>query len=358
MNRMKLKATASSAFLVASALLLAACSSGAADAADMDMTIGPLDEFTARIHGFSFDPDQRETQQEAQARIDHEGRLQEEYIAACMADLGFTYLPRDDNFGSVWFHDGEDEIQWGTLEFAENYGFGISTDPWGWNDPDHEMNQVTEWHDPNQELIEAMSDAELAAWNEALWGPPQDWEDENFIWDPSQAGCSGAAQLHVQGAGLAVVDGPFQAISDEVNNFWTAMQSDSRIVRLNAEWASCMADAGFGGLSSGDELRMSLGDEWNDLQPWADEEWNELSMAWDWEADPAGPPMPEMDPAVHAAFTEREITLAVADFHCRADVDFDSIHQQLNIDLQQEFVDRHGAELEAWAQYEEARRDG
>jgi len=357
MNRVKTKATVASALLAASALLLSACGSGAADAAEMDMTIGPLDELTARIHGFSFDPDQRETQQEAQARIEQEGRLQEEYIAACMADLGFTYIPREDNFGSIWLHDG-DEIQWGTLEFAETFGFGVSTDPWGFNDPDHEINQVTEFHDPNAEIIEAMSPAELEAWTEALWGAPQDWEAEDFVWDPLQAGCSGAAQVHVLGSAMGVVDDQFASLNDELNNFWQTMQSDSRIVRLNADWASCMADAGYTGWTDANELQMELHNEWGVLQGWNDPEFNALLENWDWEADPEGPAMPEPSDAEVAAFTEREIALAVADFHCRADIDFDGITRQVNLELQQEFVDRHGAELEAWAQYEEARRDG
>ena len=75
---------APAALAVGALLLTAGCAEGAAGADD-DWTPGPLDEFQARIWGFSFDPDDSPTVDEQQARIDAENRQMQELIAICMA---------------------------------------------------------------------------------------------------------------------------------------------------------------------------------------------------------------------------------------------------------------------------------
>lgn len=348
MTRSRTRTRAAMSALAAATLLLAACSPADGAAASDDWVPGPLDEFQSRIWGFALDPTQQETQQEAQARMDAESRRVEELTAACMAEYGFTYIPRDDAGGSVFFGD-ELETQWGTREFAETYGFGIANDPWAalHSQP---VDEPVEWFDPNQETVDAMSDAERDAWQEALWGPPQ----EDGEWDPMQAGCSGRAQAEVFNFGTD--DHEFSALQDEMNTMWERMQADPRITTVNADWAACMADAGHPGLTGSHELSSSLWDEWRAVQMWDVHE--EIVENWDWDAEPMGPTdMPEADPAEIAAFGEREIALAVADFDCRRAVDFDAVQQDVNHDHQQRFVDQHRDELEAWAAHAEARRD-
>lgn len=349
MTRSRTRMRAATTALAAATLLLAACSSAESAAASADWVPGPLDEFQARIFGWSTDPNQQETQQEAQARMDADGRRIEELVAACMAEYGFTYIPRDDAGGTVIFGD-ELDVPWGTREFAETYGFGVVNDPWN-NREEQPVDEPIEWFDPNQETVDAMSDAERDAWNEALWGPPQ----EDGEWDPMQAGCQGRAQHEVHNPGAA--DEQFAALQAEMDTLWERMQTDPRITAVNAEWASCMADAGHPGLPGAHELNNLLWEEWRVVQRW--DQHDEIFMSWDWEANPDGPTeMPEPDPAEVAAFAEREIALAVADFDCRQSVDFETVFQDVNHDLQQQFVDRHRAELEAWAEHAEARRDG
>ena len=360
MSPAKAKALAAVGFALAGSLVLAACGAPEAGAAGNDISHsdwvpGPLDEFSARIHGFSWD--QNETQQEAQARIDQEGREMEEEIAACMAELGFQYNMRDDAGGTIVIWNSDDsEIEWGTRAFAEEFGLAISTDPWGWNNDDEDGGRDTMvWTDPNQDILDAMSDSERQAWSEALWGPPMEPDaDGNWPeWDPMNAGCQGQAQgarWHRQ------TPDEFLALEEEMNNIWMNMMSDPRIVALQTGWTTCMATAGHPGFTTQDEFHNTLWEEWAELQGW--NAMNDVWATWDWEANPDGPTMPEPDPAAVAAFTEREIALAVADWDCRDSLRFNAVQQEVNLELQQQFVDRHRAELEAWAQFEEARRNG
>ncbi|MCL1799802.1 MAG: hypothetical protein FWG25_00340 [Promicromonosporaceae bacterium] len=334
-------------------MLFGACASETAAAAgdiSNEWVPGPLDEFNARIWGW--DINQNETQQEAQARMDQESREMEEAIAACMAELGFAYNPRDDAGGTIiiW-DDSTDGPQWGTLAFAEEFGYGISTDPWGrFDEADREF---IEWVDPNQDILDAMSDSEREAWQEALWGPPMVPNEDGTWpeWDPMNAGCQGQAQGD---RWMRQTPDEFLSLEEEMNNIWASFDNDPRITTLNSSWVTCMSNAGFAGYTSPNDANNELWNEWSELQGWSgmDDVW----LNWDWDLHPEGPTFPEPDPAAVEAFTAREIEIAVADWTCRDNLRFNAVTQEVNHDIQQQFVDRHRAELEAWAQFEEARR--
>jgi len=350
---------------VSLSFLLAACSpggltstapdgNGGGNSAATTWTPGPLDEFQARIFNWNMDPNQQETQAEAQARIDREGREREEMISACMSAQGFTYNFNESSFGTIWISDPNDGPQWGSREFAEQYGFGMVNDPWrAQQDENIPQGEPEVWVDPNQELLEAMSDAEREAWLEALWGTPQ----EGDTWDPALAGCSGQAQAALWPE--QNVAEQFVSLQNEMDLVWQQMQSDPRLTTLNAAWATCMANAGYPGFADNNSMWSVLNEEWGVVQGW--EINNEIWGNWDWDAHPDGPDasmLHQPNPADLAAFQEREIALAIANYDCNQQVDFDATQREINLDLQQQFVDQHRAELEAWAQFEEARRAG
>lgn len=334
-------------------LALAGCTSsdgggGSSSPAD-DWVPGPLDEYQARIFGYSLDDDRSD--EELQAESDQKNREVEELVAVCMQDQGFDYTPVENNGGMVTSDDLD--VEWGTLEFAEQYGYGISTDPWGSADmPD------TEWVDPNQEYLESMSEGEAAAYSEALYGAPTEPtgdEEEVVEYDWTTAGCYGAAQHEVYEGG--VEDDEFSAVQAELDRYYETVEADPRIAELESAWSSCMADEGYDALTSMGTSQDGLYTEWNTLQGWDDPEYLALSETWDWEAEPDGPPAPEADEAAVAAFTEKEIAQAVADLRCQDEVDYMAERMTIDHELQQEFVDQHGAELEAWATAATAARE-
>lgn len=344
------------AALVAAALALTACSSdggGGSTSGSTEWTPGPLDEFQARIYGYSFD-DERSTE-EMQAESDQQNRRVEELVAACMQDEGFDYTPAENNGGTVYASDEDElDVEYGTKAFAEKYGYAISTDPWGFED--QPQDDGSEYVDPNADYVAAMSETEAAAYQEALWGPPVEYVEgeDQTEYDWTTSGCYGAAQHEVFEGGQETDE--FSGLEDELNRFYETVQADPRIAELNNRWASCMADAGFDGIADVSAAQEGLYEEWNDLQGWNDPEYLAATESWDWEANPDGPPAPEVDEAAKQKFTEKEIAQAVADFGCQEEIDYTAESLKVDHELQQDFVDQHGDELEAWATAAESAR--
>lgn len=192
---------------------------------------------------------------------------------------------------------------------------------------------------PEQEaLLEAMSDAERRAWDHALWGGML----YEGVFDP-EAGCRPRAQESVW---RFSVHQAFGAVQSELGQLHERAGADPRLVAAHRDWASCIADAGHPDLTTPQDLQFALSDAWWNVQPQASVA--EL-LEWDFEAHPGGPPVPPIDPAVTARFTEREIAAAVADFDCRQEARVDVVRTEVLLELQRDFVERFGPELEAWA---------
>jgi len=94
------------------------------------------------------DQDEESMQREEDERM----RAMEEAVAACMAEQGFEYIPVDHSTRTVVVHDDEEEdIE--SVEWAQQYGYGVTTEPWADEAPSVEE----EWVDPNEDYVNAMS---------------------------------------------------------------------------------------------------------------------------------------------------------------------------------------------------------
>ncbi len=116
-----------------------------------------------------------------------------------------------------------------------------------------------------------------------------------------------------------------------------------------------VADAGHGEFSDRDDMWLTLSAEWDAVNGHLTED---LLAGWDWDANPAGPVVQQPTPESRTAFTEREIAVAVAAYDCREALDFDARFDEIDLDLQQQFVDVHRAELEAFAEHMSRDRQG
>ena len=317
--------------LVVGALVLGGCSSDAG--ADVEPgSPGPLDDFLFRIHGSG----PAESEEAALRAAAERHRLGEEMIAACMHEQGFDYLPVPMHFTPDL---PEDLPPHGSLEFAEQWGFGIAHDAAGlrdWTPPE----------DPNLEMLRAMSEAELDAWWLALWGPPQIGQDV-----PEEMGCIGPARLVQWNS--PVVDEQFASLDAELRHAQlnASMQWGPHFTEIHQDWRQCMADAGHPGLSNRESMMAALWEEENHLFRRSPALEN-----WDWRLYPEGPPIPPPPAAQVEDLFRRELALALADYHCRAEFDFDARVDAARLAVQHEFVDRHRDELEGWALYNESRR--
>ena len=332
-------------------MLLAACTAAIGGETDNSDAVTPerewevneLTEFQERIFGWDLAALQNETQQDAQARAEADWRAGEERVAACMAEQGFTYIPFIDGGPTVTFHD-DGGPDWASREFAELYGLGISTDApftgqsWGWD-------ATTAPPDPNQELLDAMSDGERAAWGAAMSGG-------STVDNPT--GCQMARTPIRWGTGT-IEDREFLQLEVELTLLWGRIERDPRNAAIDTEWASCMALSGFSDLR--DPLSMSndvMRPEWSLIRYGPG--WQQRMNAWDWVANPDGPDFPDPDPVAVAAFQDREIAMAIASYDCREQVDYAARRLAIGLEMQQQFIDANRHELEAWAQFAESHR--
>lgn len=318
-------------FLAALGLVLSGCG-GDDDAkgdASPEYEPGPLEAYFAQIYGGMADEEDADAQM---MRI-------EEATAACMAEQGFEYIPVDYSQMGGGFVTSGDDIPWGTKEFAEEYGYGITTSPM-----QEEMieEDPEEWVDPNQEYVEAMSETEREAYYAALYGEqtyeePLEGEEVEYNWE--EAGCSGRAQQEANA--LGVDPEQMSALEEDMTAMWEAMQSDPRMAALNEEWSSCLADAGFPGYTTFGDAEQDFSERANKVY---EDMWEDVTEELT-EADYLA--MEEEAQRRLAELTSAEIETAVADFECRESVRWDAVSREVNLEYEQEFVDTHKAELDA-----------
>lgn len=330
----------------ATLLLLTACTAGdeptgsgtGSTSSSDEPQRGPLEEYMAKAGASGMASATVARSQGDQEDADERGRRMESLIAACMSDEGFDYTPRDLSSTSVT-PGRQLDVEWGSREFAEKYGYGISTDPWGIDDSDASADSGAS--DPNEELLAGMSDGERDAFETALYGAPR---DESALLETSQvgeaneydwrsAGCMGAAQHELSDAeGASEDDADFKALQEEIAAFWRSVENSGERATIEADFASCMAEAGFAKVTSRSVALQPILTGYQELLATGD-------------GASAGVDETELD-----AFRANEIKQAVADWTCADEIDYDTRVSTSSHKLQQEFVDQHEAELEAWVE--------
>lgn len=262
------------------------------------------------------------SEEEQQQQMADQTRRVEDLVAECMAEQGFDYQP---NTGMV------DEIMTALegsadgLEYAQQYGYGINTQ-------NEEASSETA-SDPNAEAYEAMSEAERAAWDEALYGEMLEVSDEEvsateFDWE--SAGCYGVAQQQVyevesdDGAILTIAQQPqFAELMMAMGSLYMGGSSDPALVELNQEWSDCMADAGYSDLAAPEDALASIASS------------------------------TETD---EAKLRELEIATATADYTCQESVDYDNRSLQVQFAAEEKFIEDYREDIDAFvAAIEEAR---
>ncbi len=309
MTRRPMAATAT---ILGGALLLGAC--GSASDPSASATGSPLESFFEDVYG-DWDEEQMQAEQ----------REIEEATARCMAEQGFEYQPVDQSGTSFTSEeDGERDPE----QYAAEYGYGFTL----YEEPSaEELAEMDAWVDPNQEYVEAMSESEQNAYYEALYGDmtsmEYDEDEEMPEYDPSQAGCHGAAQEEVYGDQNALWESEeMTAFNEATTQLYEDVAADPRLKEVDAAWAECMADAGFTGYASPQEAMDDMMERSNAL----------------WEGDePEGP----SEEVLEAAQTLERDT-AVADTACQTDLDYEKVHLEVQVELETAFIEEHQAELE------------
>lgn len=301
------------AVVLVAALLTAGCSDSTGSPPSAATEVGPLSAIldeTSEIFG---------TDYYATKVVESEN-----LIAACMAAEGFDYLPMDYS-DTPTSTDLDDLTRQNTREWMAQNGYGIALAL------DMPVRTVV---DPNAEYVAALSDAETEAYWNALRGTGNDatFEDEtsSHLDVLAGGGCWGAAEREVHRDRDALQGPLFDDLTEAVQQLYLSIAQDPRMLEVSARWADCMADAGYTGLANPEEAVASIVDAQGSLEATGTATAEGRRLA---------------DGAV-AAFRELEIGTALADFGCKEDVGWDTVHSEVTLELETVFVNDHKALLD------------
>lgn len=302
------------------------------------------------LPGWGGDFDEEAAQQDF---VEREKQVQEQ-VADCMAAEGFEYIPFVPDEGAFFAGPFDDE------NFTETYGFGIST--FLLEDPFEEQFDEGDdpWaDDPNFDIVESLTDAEREEYYFVLHGPEPDidWEnsteeeiDEYFAtWQPT--GCMNEAQEEAFGG-----EQFFLEFDDAFSEMFERIEADPRIVGLQAQWSSCMAEAGHT-FENQEEMYFSLQDRMDEVVTWPNFETIDQGEPPDFESmtdeeieayyeELDKLYQPQYDEAELLALNEEEISIAIADKACNAD--FEEVYREVQAEYEQQFIDENRTALEAF----------
>ena len=294
-----------------------ACSDPAEEVPD---AVGPADEYLEQVFDYAED------------RHSETDLWYQEVLAGCMAEQGFEYLPF--TVGMAHIDPADLDIDIDSREFAEQFGYGalpgsplLATA----SRADHLAN-------PNDQITANMSPNEFAEYQEAFWGGFRE-ADADAAYDEAWPGwgCTGLAWHEVFGSGVLTSD-VYQDLDAEITRIDThALPANPRVIEADGAWSQCMADEGYPGYARQDDAALDARQRWMELQDILTEEYGN--------AIPGGPD--DLAPG-EAELIEDEIALAVTDWDCRHSTDYDAAVAAVRNELQQQYVDAHRAELDAW----------
>ncbi|WP_368496153.1 hypothetical protein [Herbiconiux sp. A18JL235] len=313
--------------LAAGAALLSGCAGGPPDAAPRP-TEGPLERYFSLLGGG-----------DDQAAMDERERGVQDAVAACMKVQGFEYVP--DTSSVTMYSDSSLDVEWGSAEFAERYGYGVSTDPFGMNG---QATGTEEHTDPNADYVDSLSETMRAAYEEALWGAGS--ADPGADYDWTTAGCFGAAQHDAESDRAYWDDPDYKALEEEMNSLDAQANADPAVVSALAEWTECMAAAGYPGLESSSAAQNEITDAYLALtDPGAADRPD--SAPSDGTGQMLISPQTAPDPAALHEVQQREIATAKADHSCGQSTESAEAVRSARERLEAEFVERHRETLDA-----------
>lgn len=238
----------------------------------------------------------------------------EEAIATCMTEQGFEYtvttmnLPTQTNIGANLAR----AISPPREQVAEHgLGFAELKIPETVPQPDV---------DANTKYVDTLSAAQKDAYYRALNGKGVDTDVSTLTWEDK--GCTGKAMHDLGGSR----EGTRPAILDDVYAFRKAEMTDPKAVALEAEWAACMAKAGY----PDETQRTHIGD----------------GLLTEFGTYAMEHPQATRDDPKFAEFLKKDIALGLADWDCTDAMDYGPKIRKIQDDLENQFIKDHKGELE------------
>ena len=186
-------------------------------------------------------------------------RIEQDTLARCMRDQGFTYIAWAPDPATV-YAPVEEGLDPESREFAERYGFGVSTQFYAQRDVGPGLighsgdgSGTSFEENPNERIRQALSPEELEAYDRAFWGadnplfvPSSDadeGEDDGILEARRMTsfGCIGESQRAIDGEASAVLD----VFAIEILGMTERAIADPRYVRYANDVERCVNEAGY-----------------------------------------------------------------------------------------------------------------
>lgn len=324
-------------------LVLVAVACGGKSATDEPTRSPGVRSPLAELLGYSTDPADQAAEQ--QRFIEQERKVQQA-VADCMKQEGFEYIAQDPAafMGSSTF---DEDIAFDSKEWAEKYGFGMSTTfgSDGFAGPG-----TTPPTDPNQAYVESLSEAERAAYHKALYG-------EVPAFDPTSASTTAMAAFEPSGCdgearrATDTSQAFYSEFGDEMQEIYEGIQNDPAIVAALGKWTSCMAEAGYE-YDTPDQMYQEAGGKMEGFYGMGELGASVATVLADGQAasepgDATGITSPEPPPIDEEKLAEVqawEKKVAVANWECSRDLN--RVQQEVSAEREQEFIDANRARID------------
>lgn len=288
-------------------LIFAGCTSSSAAPDAATPKESPLTPYLTALYGAAGDPNATD------AGLADEQKKQEAYIATCMKEKGFDYVPNVTEGTTINLTAGDDWKPDDRSWVAQN-GYGMSR-------MFEQMTTPTEAvQDPNAAYVESLSETERRAWEDALYGELASGEATQE-YDPTRAGCVGEAQRQSTSN-----SDEFAGLREAATAMQQETASSPEVKQADSEWAACMATAGYPDLTSQLEASMGISQRWIDL---------------------LGDDTTQSDESAREKLKKEEIDTALADLDCRTKTDYTDRVEKVRWAAEEKFVADHKSELEA-----------
>lgn len=309
-------------FIAASAavLMLAACTAGPAGGGGGELSYedSPLTKYLEAVNG-----------EWTEERAIADAKKTEELKAECMAEEGFEYVPVDQSQGmSIMSEDEMAERE--TEEWVASNGWGMVQTQ---EEMEQQQEEAEEFVDPNQPYVETLSPSEQEAYWATLYGvPPSEeeiGEDGSYEYKWEEAGCEGAAQHEINGDNYWE-DEQFADLNEAMGKLWESTAKQPDMIALDEKWAECMADAEYPDFTTRSDAQNSIMEAQNALYEVGDD----------------GQTYEEPSAETLAELKQQEIDVALADFRCAEQLDYQDKQLAAQFALEEQFIEDHEAELE------------
>lgn len=289
----------------------------------------------------------------------------EEAIADCMAQLGFDYVPTPTTAESQGIADAD--FYWGmdTLEWVQENGYGISTNPVctdlltdpgsGARNPEAEAGTDSETDfgtiadaDPNAEIFEGLSASEQEVYQRALHGDgyaSADEEPDEFEYIEADGhGCMTEAEASLP------MDPADLLMNEEVAEIYAAItamteqvEEDPEVRAVIREWSACMTQRGHVDFGRPSEIVTYLEERLAvlvgariDTEDGSEPDGDESEQ----------PRARRGDSGSLSELTREEVALAVADLQCADSTGLDEARSMAQVRLENQYVQQHRDDLE------------